>query len=330
MRELQIWHQSIPLLKPFTIARGTRTAAHFVRCRLTDYDTKISVVSDCVPYAHYGETIESVMGQIESIREKITNNIVRRDNCHAFLPKGAARNAVNCLLWYVDLQLGQAQLPIMESMVTAKTIVIDTPEKMADDARQNRHAPLLKIKLLGENDSERVMAVRQNAPDATIIVDANESLNRDSYLYYLPILQQCHIAMIEQPFRAGMENIFNEIPRPIPIYADEAIHDSQDYKNLGHYYDGINIKLDKTGGLSEAIKLRDMAHQEGKAIMIGCMLGASMAMLPAYLLATDYTKFIDIDGPLWLTNDNDLVLCYSRNNQVQLSKLLEKYVGKNG
>ncbi len=197
-RKLQIWAQAIPLIKPFTISRGTRTQAQFVRARLNDYQTNISVVSDCVPYSHYGESIESVMAQIAVVATAIENGEMTRDNCHEYLPKGAARNAVNCLLWYQDLQLGHVSLPIMPSVTTAQTIVIDTPQAMGRDAHNHRHAPLLKIKLAGSGDAERIKSVRAHAPTSTIIVDANESLTRESYHHYLPCFVENIIAMIDE------------------------------------------------------------------------------------------------------------------------------------
>ncbi len=304
----EISRDTFPLAQVFRIARGARTEAHVVSVRISEGD--VSGWGECVPYARYGETLDSVVAQIESLPARFD-----RADLPDLLPAGAARNAVDCALWDLEAKAaGQrawrlAGLSAPGPAVTAYTLSLDTPDIMEAEARKNAHRPLLKIKLGTPDDMPRLEAVRRGAPSARIIVDANEGWSAAIYADLAPHLLRLGVAMVEQPLPAGDDDALLGIERPLPVCADESCHDRESLPGLKGKYDMVNIKLDKTGGLTEALALREAAVAEGYEIMIGCMVGSSLAMAPAVLLAQG-AAVVDLDGPLLLATDRDVPLHY--------------------
>jgi L-Ala-D/L-Glu epimerase len=289
------------LARTFTISRGSRTEARVLTVRITR--DGVTGWGECVPYARYGETLDSVARQIATLLADIT-----RDELQHILPAGAARNGVDCALW--DLAAKQAGcrvwdfagLPIPGPMVTAYTLSLDTPGNMQAAAFENAHRPILKIKLGTADDMPRLEAVRTGAPGAKIIVDANEGWTADIYADLAPHLIRLGVAVVEQPLPAGADDMLAEIARPVPVCADESCHDRTSLAALKGKYDIVNIKLDKTGGLTEALHLKSAALADGFGLMVGCMVGSSLAMAPATLIAQG-AAYTDLDGPLLLAED---------------------------
>jgi len=296
------------LREAFTISRGSRTEARVLTVRVLR--DGIAGWGECVPYARYGETLESVTAQIAGLPAGITRAALQEA-----LPPGAARNAVDCALWDWEAkrdglrawQIAGLRAPM--ACVTAFTLSLDTPERMRAAAARNAHRPLLKIKLGTPDDMPRLEAVRQGAPDARIIVDANEGWTPEVYAALAPHLVRMGVALVEQPLPAAADAALAEIARPLPVCADESCHDRASLPRLKGRYDMVNIKLDKTGGLTEALALRAAAQAEGFGIMVGCMVGSSLAMAPAVLLAQG-AAVVDLDGPLLLAEDRPHPLRY--------------------
>jgi len=296
------------LAQVFTIARGSRTEAQVLTVHVERGSH--NGWGECVPYARYGETLDSVAAQITDL----PSNISRADLQDA-LPPGAARNALDCALW--DLEAKQAGmrvwdlagLPAPGPEITAYTLSLDTPDKMREQAAANAHRPLLKIKLGTADDMGRLEAVRAGAPDARIIVDANEGWTAEVYADLAPHLVRLGVQMVEQPLPASDDEMLAEIERPLPVCADESCHDRASLPALKGKYDMVNIKLDKAGGLTEALALKAAATEVGYGIMVGCMVGSSLAMAPATLLAQG-VAFTDLDGPLLLAEDRDTPLIF--------------------
>jgi len=294
------------LAEVFTIARGSRTEAKVLTVQVTrDGGTGWG---ECVPYARYGETLDSVTAQVEGLPADIS-----RDALQEALEPGAARNAVDCALWDLEAKAAGKRvwelldLPAPGPMITAFTLSLDTPENMRAAAAKHAHRPLLKIKLGTPDDMPRLEAVRAGAPDAAIIVDANEGWTAEVYSELAPHLVALGVQMVEQPLPAGDDGLLAEIERPLPVCADEACHDRASLPGLKGKYDMVNIKLDKTGGLTEALALRDAARAEGYTVMVGCMVGSSLAMAPATLVAQG-VEITDLDGPLLLAEDREAPL----------------------
>lgn len=289
----------------FTISRGSRTHANVVVVELQQ-DQYVGR-GECVPYARYDESIESVIAELAALKDKIVAGLTRQE-MQSLLPAGAARNALDCAYWDLACkQSGQRiwqQLEVAQpdSVITAFTLSLDTPARMKAAAIKNAHRPLLKLKLAGEGDVERVAAVREGSPNARIIVDANEGWNEQQYLAMVPELVKLGVEMIEQPFPASDDAALAHLPRPITLCADESCHDRSSLKNIIGRYDMINIKLDKTGGLTEAIELKIEAEKAGLQIMVGCMVATSLAMAPAFIVAQGI-QIVDLDGPLLLAED---------------------------
>lgn len=294
------------LAQVFTISRGSRTEAKVLTVRVERGG--ITGWGECVPYARYDETLESVAAEINGLPTDIT-----RDALQQVLPAGAARNAVDCALW--DLEAKQsgkrvwelAGLPKPGPEITAYTLSLDTPEKMQEQAAKNAFRPLLKIKLGTPDDMERLEAVRRGAPKSAIIVDANEGWSAEVYTELAPHLVRLGVQLVEQPLPSADDEALIGMQRPVPVCADESCHDCSSLPHLKGKYDIVNIKLDKTGGLTEAIKLRAAAEAEGYGVMVGCMVGSSLAMAPATLIAQD-VAYTDLDGPLLLSEDRDAPL----------------------
>jgi L-alanine-DL-glutamate epimerase-like enolase superfamily enzyme len=294
------------LAEAFTISRGSRTEAQVLTVRvMRDGATGRG---ECVPYARYGETLESVTARIEALDPGIS-----RQNLQDALPAGAARNAVDCAIW--DWQAKHEGCPVHKlagrpapkAVTTAFTLSLDTPDRMQAAAARHAHRPLLKIKLGAEDDMPRLEAVRAGAPDARIIVDANEGWTAEVYGDLAPHLLRLGVEMVEQPLPAGDDAMLAEIARPLPVCADESCHDRASLPGLRGKYDMVNIKLDKTGGLTEALALKAAAEAEGYGIMVGCMVGSSLAMAPAILVAQG-AAIVDLDGPLLLAEDREVPL----------------------
>lgn len=312
MAQLSVRTESWPFAGTFTISRGSRTTSEVVVAELKR--DGLCGRGECVPYPRYGESVSQVMEQIQNLTAAVAAGLQREDLKKALQP-GAARNALDCAFW--DLQAKSSGRPVWQlagldaprPLTTAYTLSLDAPEKMGQAARRNAHRPLLKIKLAGEGDVERVAAIRANAPDATLIVDANEGWTADLVEPFSAELAQWGVAMIEQPLPAAEDAVLAEVEHPIPLCADESCHTSSDVDALASRYEMINIKLDKTGGLSEALALRQKALAAGVDFMVGCMVGTSLAMAPAALLAQG-ACYVDLDGPLLLARDREQGLTY--------------------
>ena len=303
--KVKLFDESFLIRGTFTISRGSRTHANVVvvELRQGEYVGR----GECVPYARYDESIESVLAELAPLAVKIENGLTRQQ-MQSLLPAGAARNALDCAYW--DLECKKSGQRIWEylsiakpkPLVTAFTLSLDTPEKMKQAAIENAHRPLLKLKLAGEGDIERVTAVREGSPDARIIVDANEGWDEALYLKFVPELVKLGVEMIEQPMPANNDSALDHLPRPITLCADESCHDRSSLPQIIGRYDMINIKTDKTGGLTEALALKKAAEEAGLQVMVGCMLATSLAMAPAFIVAQD-VQVVDLDGPLLLAED---------------------------
>ncbi len=309
---LEVSRDVFRLREAFVISRGSRTEQAVVTVRLSDGTHR--GWGECTPYPRYGETVEGVMDEIAALRSDFANGMDRAA-LQSRLPAGAARNAVDCALWDLEAKRAGkrvwelAGLPPPRPILTAFTLSLGAPEAMRAKAAENAHRPLLKIKLGGEGDLERLEAVRAGAPAATIIVDANEGWTVDGYAAMAPEMLRLGVAMVEQPLPASDDAALAGIERPLPVCADESCHDRASLPALKGRYDMVNIKLDKTGGLTEALALRAAAAAEGYAVMVGCMMGSSLAMAPASLAAQG-AEIADLDGPLLLAEDRDPPLTY--------------------
>lgn len=312
-RSLEIQTDSFPIAGTFTISRGTKTSAEVILCTVSE--NGVFGRGECVPYRRYGETMESVGAQIEAARPLIEAGLSRADLQQA-MPPGAARNAVDCALWDLEAKQSGTSVAIMlgltnpHSLTTAYTISLGEPEIMAEHARANAARALLKVKVGTGDDESRIRAVRAAAPNAAIILDANEGWPEDRLAHHLRVAAECGVALVEQPLPAGKDELLAEIDRPILVCADESVHHTGDLASLRDRYDAINIKLDKTGGLTEALAMKREAERLEFQIMLGCMVGTSLAMAPAVLLAQD-VAFVDLDGPLLLARDREPGLRYA-------------------
>jgi len=306
--ELTVTPESFRLAEAFTISRGSRTEARVLTVRIRDGGHQ--GWGECVPYARYGETLDNVTAQIEALDMPLTRAALQE-----VLAPGAARNAVDCALW--DLEAKQAGkriwdllgMPAPGPRVTAYTLSLDTPVKMRAAAARHAHRPLLKIKLGTPDDMPRLEAVRAGAPATRILIDANEGWTAEVYSDLAPHLVRLGGELVEQPLPAGADDMLAEIDRPLPVCADESCHDRASLSGLKGKYDFVNIKLDKTGGLTEALALEKAALAEGYRIMVGCMVGSSLAMAPATLLA-QRAEVTDLDAPLLLAEDRAEPLSY--------------------
>ena len=299
--------ETFQLAQVFTISRGSRTQAEVLTVRIEKGG--FMGWGECVPYARYGETLQSVTAQIEAL-----GAVGRRELAEA-LPAGAARNAVDCALWDLEAKTAGRRVSDLIGLgapgpeVTAYTLSLDTPEAMQAQAALNAFRPLLKIKLGTPDDMPRLEAVRRGAPQSRIIVDANEGWSAEVYLDLAPHLLRLGVELVEQPLPAAEDDALLGLERILPICADESCHDSSSLADMQGKYDFANIKLDKTGGLTEALALRDAARASGFGIMVGCMVGSSLAMAPATLVAQG-AAFTDLDGPLLLAEDRDQPLIF--------------------
>ena len=296
---IEVTRDVFRLAQVFTISRGSRTQADVLTVSVTIGGVRGR--GECVPYARYGETLDSVTAQIEGFTGAWAD-------LPGALPAGAARNALDCAFWDHAAKAAGVRvwdllkLPAPRPEITAYTLSLDTPDAMQVQAAQNAARPLLKIKLGTPDDMARLEAVRRGAPDSRIIVDANEGWSAEVYADLAPHLIRLGVQMVEQPMPAGADDMLGEIARPLPVCADESCHDRTSLPALRGKYDMVNIKLDKTGGLTEALALKGDSIAQGYGVMVGCMVGSSLAMAPATILAQGVV-FTDLDGPLLLAED---------------------------
>lgn len=304
-RKLFVAVETYPISGRFVISRGAKTEAVVVTATLTDGNGVGR--GECVPYGRYGESVQSVVAAIECARGALEAG-ADRAMLQRLLPAGAARNALDCALWDLEAKLSgvaaraAAGFDALAPLVTAYTISVGAPGEMRAAAEKAAERPLLKIKLAGEGDEARLAAVRAGAPDSTLIVDANESWDEETLSRRLAACADYGVALVEQPLPADRDAILASIPHPTPICADESVHDRASLSLLQGRYDAINVKLDKTGGLTEALALARAAQEMGFTIMAGCMVGTSLAMAPAVVVG-QMAAFVDLDGPLLLARD---------------------------
>ena len=296
------------LAQAFTISRGSKTEAQVLTVRISRGG--VTGWGECVPYARYGETLDSVHAQIAGLPAGTTRHALQ-----SALAPGAARNAVDCALWDLEAKLAGrrvwdlAGVSAPRPVVTAYTLSLAAPHEMRAAAALNAHRPILKIKLGTPDDMPRLEAVRAGAPRARLIIDANEGWTPEVYTDLAPHLIRLGVALVEQPLPAGQDGMLAEIARPLPVCADESCFDRASLAGLRGKYDMVNLKLDKTGGLTEGFLTRDLARQMGFKVMVGCMVGSSLAMAPAVLLAQG-AEWTDLDGPLLLSEDRPNPLHY--------------------
>ena len=311
-RYIETTTTAFPIAGSFTISRGSKTQADVVTCVIGEGAHRGH--GECVPYKRYGETLESVIAEIEAMSAAIASGLSRDELLTAMKP-GAARNAIDCALW--DLEAKASGIPVAvrigtpdpQPLTTAYTISLGDPETMKAQAATYAHRDLLKVKVGTGDDISRIRAVRAGAPESRIILDANEGWSDETIVRHLEAAAEAGIDLIEQPLPAGKDAILASIDRKVAICADESVHDRQGLASLRDRYDAINIKLDKTGGLTEALLVKTEAQRLGFGIMVGCMVGSSLAMAPAVLLAQG-VDFVDLDGPLLLARDREPGLVY--------------------
>jgi L-alanine-DL-glutamate epimerase-like enolase superfamily enzyme len=300
-----------PLNHPFRISRGTRTEACVVTVSVSD--GQYTGRGEGVPIARYNQSADSVLAQLNSIAGVAA---LDRNKLPKLLPAGAARNALDCALWDLEAKRSGKRvwelenIPIADQVETSFTISLDTPPRMADAAAAAVDLPILKLKLCGDDsDLARVEAVRAAAPEARLLIDANESWSARHYRNTVSALKELGVELIEQPFPADSDDVLETLGHPIPVCADESCHTTADLPRLKNRYEAINIKLDKTGGLTEALQLYQRAREMDFKLLIGCMVCTSLSIAPARLLAS-HADWNDLDGPLLLARDRDHGLPY--------------------
>jgi L-alanine-DL-glutamate epimerase-like enolase superfamily enzyme len=309
---LDVRIERFPIAGSFTISRGAKTEAVTIVAELRQGGR--TGRGECVPYPRYGETPEATLKALEAIREAVSDGFDRQA-LQTAMPAGAARNALDCA--FVDLEAKRSGKrawdllgrPAPQPCTTAYTISLGSPNAMAAATAKAAHRPLLKIKLGGDGDGERIAAVRRAAPKSELIVDANEAWTPSDLERNLAACAEAGVTLVEQPLPSGWDDMLGRIRRPVRVCADESVHDRKSLEGLRGRYDAVNIKLDKTGGLTEALAMADAANAVGFDIMVGCMVATSLAMAPAMLL-TAQARFVDLDGPLLLARDRDHGLRY--------------------
>ncbi|MDC7682489.1 dipeptide epimerase [Asticcacaulis sp. BYS171W] len=300
--KLNITTEAWPIAGKFSIARGSKTEAHVLYVEVSDGTH--TGRGEAVPYARYGETLDSAVAELEAVRAQVEAGI------EPVMRPGAAGNALDCALW--DLRAKQsgiaaykaAGLKSLSPLKTAFTLSLDTPEAMGAQAYANARRPLLKLKIGGPDDLARVEAVRTNAPNTRLIVDANEGLTLADLKAIAPELKRLGVVLIEQPLKAGEDEALYGYDCPVPLCADESLHTRAELDHCAGLYSCVNIKLDKTGGLTEALALKQAAKDKGLMVMVGCMVATSLSMAPAMIVAQG-ADFVDLDGPLLLARDRD-------------------------
>ncbi len=313
MRRLAVRTETWPIDGSFVISRGAVTEIELVVVEIEEGAHRGR--GECRPYPRYDETPGSVTLEIETVRADIEAGCDRALIQERLRP-AAARNAVDCALWDLEAKRSGrrawdlAGIPAPQPVETAFTISVGSPAAMAAAAAKEAARPLLKLKLAGLDDLARLEAVRNAAPASRLIVDANEAWTPSLYRQMAPELARLDVALLEQPFPAGSDDALADLPHPVPVCADESCHDRVGLDALSKRYEAINVKLDKTGGLTEALALVEAAHKIGLDIMVGCMVATSLAMAPALLLAHG-ASVVDLDGPLLLARDREPGLVYN-------------------
>jgi L-alanine-DL-glutamate epimerase-like enolase superfamily enzyme len=303
-------HETWPLRSAYAVSRSSRSAADVVLIEIRE-GTAVGR-GECAPSSRDGETVAGVVAQIKRVSEAVVHGAGRQE-LGSLLPPGAARNALDCGLW--DLEAKRTDTPVWRlaglaeptPVITAFSIGLDTPERMAAAAADAARHPLLKLELGGEGDLDRVAAVRAAAPDARLIVDAREAWPESELAERLSSLARQGVELVEQPLPADWDVALGEVPHPIPVCADESCHTSADVAGLRGRYEVVNVKLDKAGGLTEAMRLVASARAQGLDVMIGSMLGTSLLMAPATLLVEE-ARWVDLDGSLWMAQDRERAL----------------------
>lgn len=304
-RTLDARHDRFALKSPFRISRGVRTAADVVTVTIREGD--FTARGESMPYPRYGESVEIVLAQIAAVERQIAEG-VGRDELLALMAPGAARNALDCALWDLEAKRDGRSVasllgaPEPRRIATALTVVIDTPEAMARAASAIADASLIKVKVNADDPARAVRAVRRAAPKAALIVDPNESWNEALVKAMMPVLEECAVAVLEQPVPAGEDAWLEGYARPVPICADESIHTVAELDTVAARYDAVNVKLDKSGGLTAGLELARAARERGLRLMSGCMICSSLGIAPALHIAR-LADWADLDGPLWLAKD---------------------------
>lgn len=312
MRKLAVAVERWPIAGAFTIARGAKTEAEVVVAEIAEAGARGR--GECVPYARYGETLQAVLAQMEDIRADLEGGLDRA-GLQARLPAGAARNALDCALWDLEAKLtgvpawARAGRGRLDPVKTCFTLSLASPEAMAEAARANARRPMLKLKIGGADDLDRVEAVRTAAPRTRLVVDANEALEFETLRRLAPEFARLDVKLIEQPLPAGEDEALEGWESPVLLCADESCHTRADLPRCAVRYGAVNIKLDKAGGITEALAMAAEARRLGLQIMVGCMVATSLAMAPALLLA-GRAQFVDLDGPLLLAKDRAHALRY--------------------
>lgn len=316
--------EHFPIAGEFTIARGSKSEAVVVSVAL-ERDGVIGR-GECTPYPRYGETPAKTEAEIASLAPGLAGGM-RRFELQQALPPGAARNAVDCAFWDLEAKLAGTTVAaltnvvIPDRVVSAVTVSLGSPNAMANATAKVAHLPLLKIKLGASGDAERIAAVRAAAPGARLIVDANEGWQVEDLGVLLDVCRHFNVELVEQPLPAGQDGALADIAHPVPICADESVHGLEGLTGLAGRYDAVNIKLDKTGGLTEALAVACRAEALGMSIMVGCMVSTSLSMLPARLLAAK-ARWVDLDGPLILERDRPDGLIYDDGTIIGSSSTL--------
>ena len=315
MLKVEVRHISWDLNKSFNISRGSKKTAETIEVKIED--GQFCGYGECVPYNRYKETIESVSNEIDSIKEKIEDCIVSTSNLSNFIKNGAARNAIDCALW--DLNCKKNNSTIWELMKIEKplqlpgsyTVVLDEPEKMLEDVSNHKEFPTIKLKVNADNLEKILTKTRDLIPNQKLIVDANEAFNIDDLKLNADLFIKTRVNLIEQPLLSENDDELKGLNYPVSICADESFHDSSDLDEMQNKYDTINIKLDKTGGLSEALVIANEAKKLNLKIMLGCMVSSSLSMIPLLPLY-QFADYIDLDGPCFISNDRENGLSYEK------------------
>ncbi len=311
-QRLTLTHRAWALARPITTPHGVATTTDVIMAEISDGDA--GGRGECVPIRRYGETTETVMAALVAMKDAISSGL-SRDTLQQALPPGAARNALDCAFWHLDanrLYRNAAEMAgfgAVKPVMTAFTLAFDTPEKMAEQANANSARPIFRLELGGAGDIERVRAVRQVAPASRIIVDANESWNAAELDAFMPVLLDLRVELVEQPLPADADDALTRLEYPIPVCADESCRSRADLDRLDGKYAVVNIKLDKVGGLTEALALAEEAKRRGLQIMVGGMIGTSLGVAPALIVAQQ-AKIVDLEGPLHLAFDRGSALRY--------------------
>jgi L-alanine-DL-glutamate epimerase-like enolase superfamily enzyme len=305
-RAMTVVGEFLPLRAPFRISRGVRTVAQVVTVTITQ--DGVTGRGECVPYPRYGENAESTILAIEAAGGAIERGMGRQELLE-HMPAGAARNAIDCALWDLELRLMGSDISAafglsqpLPAIVTAMTVSLDTPERMASAAAALAAAPLLKVKVDRSDPTALLKAVRAAAPGPRMIVDPNESWTIDEVRNLQGLMTDLRVDLLEQPLPADADRDLCGFRSAIPIAADEAVHVAADLDALPDGYGVVNIKLDKTGGLTAALDLATAARARGLDVMTGCMICSSLSIAPAWAIAAT-SSFADLDGPLWLAED---------------------------